>query len=207
MKSDMAELVERLIKIGVLKTPGLIEAFLKNDRQNFVPKIYSERTYENNPISIGFGQTISQPSTVAFMMELLQPKSGDKILDVGFGSGWTSGILSVSVGTKGSVLSVEIVPEVYKFGKGNLSKYHYRNIGFFQGSWTELAPDKFDCILVSAAADSTVPQKIASFLKVEGRLVIPVKCFSGQSIRLIYKRSETEFDEYNYPGYIFVPLV
>lgn len=123
MKSDMPELVERLIKKGVLKTPGLIEAFLKNDRYNYVPVKYSWRAYENNPISIGFGQTISQPSTVAFMMELLQPKSGDKVLDIGFGSGWTSGILSVSVGKKGSVLSVEIVPEVI-----NLEKEIYQNI-------------------------------------------------------------------------------
>ncbi len=207
MKSDMSELVERLIKIGVLKTSGLIEAFLKNDRQNFVPGIYSWRAYENSPISIGYSQTISQPSTVAFMMELLQPKSGDKVLDIGFGSGWTSGILSVSVGKNGTVLSVEIVPEVYKFGKGNLSKYHYSNIEFFEGSWTDLAPDNFDCILVSAGADSTVPQKLALLLKLGGRLVIPVNNFSGQSIRLIKKISENEFDEYNYPGYIFVPLV
>jgi len=207
MKSGMLELVDRLLIKGDLKTPELIEAFLKNDRSNFIPDIYSWRTYENNPISIGFGQTISQPSTVAFMMELLQPKSGDKVLDIGFGSGWTTAILADVVGEKGSVLSVEIQPEVYKFGIENLKQFNYQNIEFFLGSWEDLSPGKFNRILVSAATDSSVLPKLVTKLKAGGRMVIPVQVDSDQEIQLIVKNSKDDFFQKNYPGFIFVPLV
>lgn len=203
----MSELVDRLIINGDLKAPELIEAFLRNDRSNFVPDIYSWRTYENNPISIGFGQTISQPSTVAFMMELLQPKSGDKVLDIGFGSGWTTAILADVAGEKGSVLSVEIQPEVYKFGIENLKQLNYQNIEFFLGSWEDLSPGKFDRILVSAAADSSVLPKLVSKLKVGGRMVIPVQVGFDQAIQLIIKNNKYDFFQKRYPGFIFVPLV
>ena len=203
----MSELVDRLIINGDLKAPELIEAFLKNDRYNFVPKNYSWKTYENNPISIGFGQTISQPSTVAFMMELLQPKPGNNVLDIGFGSCWTTAILADVAGEKGSVLSVEIQPEVYKFGIENLKQFNYQNIEFFVGSWEDLSPGKFDRILVSAAADSSVLPKLVSKLKVGGRMVIPVQVGFDQAIQLIIKNNKYDFFQKRYPGFIFVPLV
>jgi len=207
MKSDMSGLVEFLMQIGVLKTDSLIDAFQTNDRYDFVPYSSHGYAYDNNPVSIGHGQTNSQPYTVAFMMELLQPKSGNEVLDVGFGSGWTTAILAKVVGKQGSVLAVEIIPEIFEFGKANLQKYNYPNITLFQGSWTDIPEREFDRILVSAAAASFVPQLLAKRLKVGGRLVIPVRNAFGQSIRLIEKIKDNDLEEHNYPGFIFVPLV
>ena len=207
MKTKMNELVEFLKQIGVLKTSTLFDAFLTNDRCDFVPLKYQGYSYENSPLSIGFGQTISQPYTVAFMLELLQPKLGYEVLDVGFGSGWTTGILAKAVGNQGSVFAVEIIPEVYTYGKGNLDKYNYHNIEFFQGSWEEIPKRKFDCILVSAAAEASVPKKLALKLKVGGRMVVPVKIGSRQVIRFVEKIRENELVEQNYPDFVFVPLV
>ncbi|GIW66780.1 MAG: hypothetical protein KatS3mg095_0678 [Candidatus Parcubacteria bacterium] len=83
-------LVDHLIKSGILKTPSIIEAFLKVDRKNFILPEYFDQAYNDYPLPIGYGQTISQPFTVAFMLELLAPEKGNKVLDIGFGSGWTT---------------------------------------------------------------------------------------------------------------------
>src|SRR3989344_7686174 len=95
---EYENLIDSLIKDGYLKTPEIIEAFKAIDRANFVSNELKGDAYLNVPLSIGFGQTISQPLTVAFMLELLQPKKGEKILDVGAGSGWTIALLAFIVG-------------------------------------------------------------------------------------------------------------
>lgn len=97
MNRDLKNLVEHLRNGGYLKTPKIIDAFLNIDRIDFVPENLKEDAYLNIPLPIGKGQTISQPLTVAFMLELLGPKYGDKILDVGAGSGWTSALLAYIV--------------------------------------------------------------------------------------------------------------
>jgi len=119
----MESLVNNLISQGYLKTPHVIRAFRKIDRADFVLPEFSNSAAANVPLPIGHGQTISQPLTVAFMLELLQPEAGDKILDVGSGSGWTTALLAEIVGKRGQVFSMEIVPELCKFGKENTKKY------------------------------------------------------------------------------------
>lgn len=208
MKSELENLVEHLISKGVLKNPSLINSFLVNDRKLFVPENLRDRAYQNIALPICGGQTISQPYTVAFMMELLEPKTGDQILDVGFGSGWTTAILANIVGAKGRIRAVEIVKEVYSFGKTNLEKFNYHNMELVLGSWSDLQPQKYDCILVSAAtSDISIPQQLATLLKAGGRLVIPVKNRSGQSICLIKKTKENKLFKKDFPGFIFVPLI
>ncbi|MCD6283661.1 protein-L-isoaspartate O-methyltransferase, partial [bacterium] len=96
----METLIQQLISEGYLKTPEIIKAFREIDRKDFVPSYLKKEAYINAPLPIGFGQTISQPLTVAFMLELLQPKRGDKILDIGSGSGWTTALLAYIVGQK-----------------------------------------------------------------------------------------------------------
>ena len=105
----MEELVKNLKSSGVLKSPKIIEAFLKVDRKDFVPKDMKASAYLDQALSIGHSQTISQPYTVAFMLELLEPKEGDpstslrasKIMDIGYGSGWASALLAHIVGERG----------------------------------------------------------------------------------------------------------
>ncbi|MGB9609289.1 MAG: protein-L-isoaspartate O-methyltransferase family protein, partial [Minisyncoccia bacterium] len=114
---DKNKLIDDLIKDGFLKSPRIIDAFRKVDRMNFVIDYVKNEAYRNSPLAIGFGQTISQPLTVAFMLELLDVQEGNKVLDVGSGSGWTTALLAELVGEKGKVYGIEIIPELYEFGK------------------------------------------------------------------------------------------
>jgi len=116
------ELIKHLIARNVLKTKAIIDAFQAVDRIDFVPLKYLDEAYGDYPLPIGYGQTISQPFTVAFMLELLQPQKGDKILDVGSGSGWTTALLAHIVQEEGSVRGIELIPELVAFGKKNLNK-------------------------------------------------------------------------------------
>ena len=204
MSNNNSELVQRLIEEEYLKTERIIGAFLNVDRKDFVPEEYKSESYGDYPLPIGYGQTISQPATVAFMLELLQPEAGDKVMDAGSGSGWQTAILASIVGEKGSVYAVERIPELYEFGQKNLQKYKFQNISFLCADATkglvEQAP--FDKI-IAAAAGSEIPPAWPEQLKIGGRIVAPV----GSSVWLYIKKSETEFEKLEYPGFAFVPLV
>src|SRR3972149_9523414 len=204
MSNNNSELVQRLIEEGYLKTERIIGAFLNVDRKDFVPEEYKSESYGDYPLPIGWGQTISQPATVAFMLEVLQPQAGDKVMDAGSGSGWQTAILASIVGEKGSVYAVERIPELYEFGQKNLQKYKFQNISFLCADATkglvEQAP--FDKI-IAAAAGSEIPPAWLEQLKISGRIVAPI----GSSIWLYIKKSETEFEKLEYPGFAFVPLI
>src|SRR3989337_2277723 len=133
----MKTLVAKLIRDGYLKTPQIIEAFSVVDRKDFVPEKHKSESYGDYPLPIGWGQTISQPATVAFMLELLQPEAGDKVMDAGSGSGWKTGLLACIAGEKGSVCALERIPELYEFGQKNLQKYKFQNISFSCGDATK----------------------------------------------------------------------
>ncbi|MBU0476740.1 protein-L-isoaspartate O-methyltransferase [Patescibacteria group bacterium] len=200
-------LVDFLIEEGWLKTPRIIEAFRKIKREDFLPENEKNLAELNSALSIGFGQTISQPLVVAFMLEQLQPQKGDKILDVGSGSGWTSALLAEIVGEKGKVIAIEIVPELKEFGERNVSKYNFIEKGIVQfvcedGSKGYQKESPFDKILASASAWK-IPLAWKEQLKVGGRIVAPV----SNSIWLFIKRSQNEFEEIEHQGFIFVPLV
>lgn len=199
-------LVKRLIDEGVLRTPHIIEAFTYIQRKDFLPASQEERAGIDTPLPLGYGQTISQPYTVAFMLELLMPQKGQAILDIGYGSGWTTALLAYITGGKGSVYSMEIVPELCAIGKENVEKYNFIAKGIVtmfceDGSegLKEYAP--FDRILVSARANS-VSQSLLSQLAYGGRLVAPIK----ESIFLYQKKVE-QYKGKEYPGFLFVPLI
>lgn len=201
------KLVNNLVNSGYLKTPQIIEAFKKIDRADFVLERFKKDAYVNSPLPIGYGQTISQPQTVAFMLELLQPWQGNKILDVGSGSGWQSALLAEIVGIKGKVFAIELIPELREFGEKNASKYNFVTKGilkfiFLDGTkgLPEEAP--FDRIIV-AASGKEVPSALKTQLKIGGRLVIPIQ----NSIWLIVKKRKSDFEEKEYPGFAFVPLI
>lgn len=205
-------LIDDLIKQGYLKTPEIINAFRKIKREDFVLPQDKEGAEMNAPLPIGHGQTISQPLTVAFMMELLRPKAGDKILDIGSGSGWTTAILAEIAGEKGRVYGVEVIPKLKEFGEKNVSKYNFISKGiarYFCADGRKGLPDyaPFDKVLVSAAAKE-IPPKLLEQLKNNGRLVIPIGAqYQPQDIVLIEKQSKNKFQEKRFPGFVFVPLV
>jgi len=203
----MSKLIESLIHEAWLKTPRIIDAFQAIEREDFMPDGSEDLSELNEALPIGWGQTISQPLVVAFMLEKLQPQFNEKILDIGSGSGWTSALLAQIVGPKGKVIAIEIVPELKNFGQDNISKYNFINKGIVQficadGSkgYVEEAP--FDKILCSAEAKE-LPQEWKEQLNIGGRIVTPI----GNSICVFIKKSEQEFEKQEYPGFIFVPLV
>ena len=210
------DLIDSLIQNGWLRTSRIIDAFRKIKRVDFMftrrslseggPNL--EKLAEiNEALPIGYGQTISQPLTVAFMLEQLQPEAGDNILDVGSGSGWTSALLAQIVGSNGKVTSIEIIPELKEFGEKNVAKYNFIKKGIAQficadasKGYKEEAP--FNRILASAAGKE-IPKAWKEQLKVKGRIVAPVR----NSIWVLTKKSKEEFEQIEHPGFVFVPLV
>jgi len=205
-------LIDQLINDGYLETQEIISAFRKIKRQDFVRPEDAEQAEIDAPLGIGFGQTISQPATVAFMLEKLRPKNGEKILDVGCGSGWTAALLAQIVGARGKVYGVDRICELVDFAAGNIGKYDFIKKGIVQIFYSdgykglpEFAP--FDKILVSAAAEE-IPEELLKQLKLGGRLVVPIgKKFQTQSIVTVDKLEKSKFMKKEYPGFIFVPLV
>ncbi len=200
-------LIDDLIKEGWLKTPDIIAAFRKIKRADFLPEEMRDLAELNEALSIGFNQTISQPLVVAFMLELLAPEEGEKILDVGSGSGWTSALLGEIVGERGKVIAIELVSELKEFGEKNVAKYGFVKEGrveFICADGSKGYPKEapFDKILASAAAGK-LPQAWQEQLKIGGRIVLPI----NSSIWLFTKKSEEEFDQIEYPGFVFVPLI
>ncbi|AEA33433.1 protein-L-isoaspartate O-methyltransferase [Hippea maritima] len=194
------ELIDYLEKsIGILKTPAIIEAFRSIDRTDFVREGYKREAYQNYPLPIGNSQTISQPYTVAFMLELLQPKEDSHILDVGCGSCYTTALLA-KIAKKGKVVGVEIDKKLVEFCKSNLRKYDFNNIEIYNADKLPPTKSKFDRILVSAAAER-LPEELLNALKEGGRMVIPVQ----SSIFLIEKQNNKIKMQEHY-GFAFVRL-
>lgn len=203
----MSKLTSNLIKEGYLKTDAIIDAFEQIRRVEFVPEELELQAEANVALPIGYGQTISQPLVVAFMLELLEPQKNHKILDIGSGSGWTTAILSCIVGKEGKVIAVERVEELVEFGKNNTDKYGFVKDGIAQfykadgtNGFTEQAP--YDRILVSAATED-VPQTLKDQLKIGGKMVLPVR----NSIVYLEKEAEDKFYKEEFPGFTFVPLI
>lgn len=200
-------LIDSLIEDRWLRSDRIIKAFRKIKRVDFLPDHLKSSAELNTALPIGLGQTISQPLVVAFMLEQLQPQPGDKVLDVGSGSGWTATLLAEIVGPKGKVFAIDIIPEIMEFGKNNVRKYNFikkRRIQFIcaDGSKGFLKEAPFDRILASASAAS-IPSAWRKQLKVGGRIVAPI----GSSIFVLEKKSKKEFQENEFPGFLFVPLV
>ena len=201
---DLDSLIDSIIMDRVLKSRHIIEAFEKVDRADFVPDMFKESAYVDIPLGIGEAQTISQPTTVAYMLELLSPQKGDNILDIGSGSGWTTAMLCHIVGEEGSVLGLERIDSLVEIGKLNLAKYCHDERCKIEKAGEKLGVpgEKFDKILVSAAADE-LPEDLIDQLNIGGKLVIPVQ----YSIDVITKVSEDNIQRESIYGFRFVPLI
>lgn len=195
-------LVEHLVNTDALHSNNIIDAFRHIDRSDFVAR-ESYDTYSDHPLIIGHGQTISQPTTVAMMLEMLSPHSGESILDIGSGSAWSTALLSYIVGDEGSVIGLERIDEILEFGVSNLNQYNFKNTKILKaGDELGIQDKKFDKILVSAAAEE-IPYELTKQLKDGGKLVIPVK----SSIYEITKEENGKLGILEHYGFTFVPLI
>ena len=208
MTPEYENLIESLIKDGYLKTSSIIDAFKKIDRADFVPEKCKGDACVNAPLPIGFEQTISQPLTVAFMLELLEAKPGEKILDIGAGSGWTVGLLAQLVGENGKVIGIERIAELKEMAEKNVAKYDFIKKGIAEiiladGSKGYKKEAPFDKIIAGAASQGDVPLDWRKQLKIGGRIVAPV----GNSVIVIDKIAKNKYNQKEYFGFSFVPLI
>ena len=181
------KMVSQDIMTRGVKDKATLDAMEQVPRHLFVPKELETRAYQDNPLPIGYGQTISQPYIVAFMTEAIMPKSHYKVLEVGTGSGYQAAVLS---GIVDSVFTVEIVSQLYLQAKQRLERLTYNNVvvkkadGYF--GWESKGP--FDAIIVTAAAEFVPPPLIAQ-LKEGGRMIIPVGTpFATQQLLMVTKK-------------------
>ncbi len=198
------EMVEDQIISRGIKDRRVIEAMLKVPRELFVPPEQRPFAYDDGPLPIGFGQTISQPYIVAFMTEKLEVKEGDKVLEVGTGSGYQAAILA-EMGCQ--VYTIEIIEELSLRARQVIRALGYRNVHFKVGDgyegWEEHAP--YDAIIVTAAPPY-IPEKLKQQLKIGGRMVLPV----GEYYQYLYRITRTGEKEFRVEKLIpvsFVPMV
>lgn len=165
---------------AVLKVMGEVP------RHEFIPADLRSLAYADRPLPIGFDQTISQPFIVAFMTEQLAPKAGDRVLEIGTGSGYQAAVLA---GLVAEVFSIEIVAPLARRAEADLARLGYRNVRVKAGDgyqgWLEHAP--FDAVIVTCAPDH-VPQPLVDQLKEGGRMIIPVGTLPDQRLYVLEKR-------------------
>jgi len=206
---ERRRLVESLIAEGILRTPEVIQAFLKVPREEFVPPELRDYAYEDRPLPIGYGQTISAPHMVAIMTEELRPRRGDKVLEVGTGSGYQAAILAEIVKPEGHVWTVERVKELVEFAYSNLRRTGYdKYVTVVHGDGSLGLPEHapYDKIIVTAAAPS-IPVNLVKQLKVGGRMVIPVGGRYYQVLKVVEKYGEGNIKVSNSVPCVFVPLI
>jgi protein-L-isoaspartate(D-aspartate) O-methyltransferase len=194
---------EELGKSGL--EPRVLDAMNKVSRHEFVPENQRSHAYANRPLPIGYGQTISQPFVVAFMTDLLRAKSGDRVLEIGTGSGYQAAVLA-QLGAQ--VYTIEIIPELASAAAERLKRLNYAKIEVKSGDgyfgWPEHAP--FDGILVTAAV-TQIPPPLVQQLKPGGRMVIPVGgAFLPQYLVLVEKKPDGKVTTRQLLPVQFVPL-
>ncbi len=190
---------------GFLKDGKVEKAIRKAPRHLFVPSTFIEYAYENGSLPTKNGQTISQPSVVAKMTEWLDVKKGNKVLEIGCGSGWQSAILSFLV-EDGTVYSIEKSSQLVEFAKKNHMKAGVKNVEIIQGDGSLGLPDKspFDRIIITAACPK-VPKPLVEQLSIDGLLVAPIGEYM-QSMVLLKKTKDGIKELKSELGYLFVPL-
>ncbi|OGI15088.1 protein-L-isoaspartate O-methyltransferase [Candidatus Micrarchaeota archaeon RBG_16_49_10] len=201
-------LIQDLIRSGGLKSKSVIEAFREVPRHLFVMKEHLRYAYINEPLPIGNGQTISQPYTVAVMLEALGAGKGDNVLEIGTGSGWSASLLSRIVGKSGKVTTLEVFPKLVDFAKKNIKKIGLKNIEVVLGDGKQgfASRTPYDRVLINAACDR-IPTKVDEQVKVGGRIVAPINSFFAQRMMVYDKISSKKFVQKDLGSFIFVPLL
>jgi protein-L-isoaspartate(D-aspartate) O-methyltransferase len=200
MKDEMLKMLRGNISDRVA------EAMERVPRERFVPDGIRHMAYEDHPLPIGEGQTISAPHMVAIMCDVLDLREGMKVLDVGTGSGYHAAVMADLVGPEGHVYSIERVPELVVFARRNLREAGIENVTVVEGDGSGGLPEHapYDRINVAATAPK-VPEPLKEQLKVGGKLVIPVGTCYQELVLVI--RIDEGFELEHHGGVVFVPLI
>jgi protein-L-isoaspartate(D-aspartate) O-methyltransferase len=199
-----SQMVDDQIVVRGIEDPAILNAMRKIPRHKFVPDDMVELAYNDHPLPIGHGQTISQPFIVALMTQTLNPKPGQRILEIGTGSGYQAAVLA-ELGVE--VYTIEIIPELADQASKRFEDLGYTNIstltadGYF--GWEEFAP--FDAVIVTAAPDH-LPQMLANQLSEGGRLVIPIGPVGFVQTLWLFEKEAGELQATNLGGVTFVPF-
>lgn len=202
-------LVEHLKKAGYVNKPEVERAMMKVPRHVFVPMPQRAMAYNDRPLPIGQGQTISAPHMVALMAEKLQLEKGQKVLEVGGGSGYHASVIAEVIGKMGKVYSVEVIPELVKMAIKSLKK-----VGLEERVETILADGSigypqeapYDRIFVACAAPD-LPPPLLEQLGPNGIMLIPVENGMGYQDLMMYEKKDGKLVTHNQGGCVFVPLV
>lgn len=199
-----AEMIEKQLRRRGIRDSAVLSAMLAVPRHEFVPEELRARAYDDVPLPIGSGQTISQPYIVAAMTAALRPQPTDRVLEVGTGCGYQSAVLSLLAK---EVFTIEVRPELASAAAKKLAQLGYSNVHVHCGDGTfgllEFAP--FDAILVAAAAPS-IPEPLLAQLAEGGRMIVPVGDADNQELQLLEKHAGA-FSTKMMEGCRFVPLV
>jgi protein-L-isoaspartate(D-aspartate) O-methyltransferase len=200
-------MINHLIRWGYLKTPEIIKAMYAVPRHLFVPERARVQAYEDYPLEIGLGQTISAPHMVAIMLEKLDLKQNHKVLEIGTGFGYHSAVASLTVGESGKIYTIERYPELAEQAKKNLAVIGLKNVNVVVGDGSKglelYAP--YDRIFATCGAPK-IPSPLVEQLKENGKLLLPVGSRYMQDLILVEK-VDNELKTKNLGGCMFVPMV
>ncbi len=201
---DKEYLLQDIRTMGI-KDERVLKAIEETKRELFITKNIEKDAYGNYPLPIGYGQTISQPYTVAFMIELLDIRPGNTILEIGCGSGYNAAVMSLLVEKKGKIYSVEIIKELCNFAEKNFKKAGIKNVsvanadGYF--GYNKAAP--YDRIIITAGCPH-IPKELLNQLCKNGILVMPLTKYFGETMIKVVKDKELNISEFG--SFAFVPL-
>jgi len=198
-------MVRRHLKARGISSPGVLAAMAEVPRERFVPERLAEFAYEDAPLPIGQEQTISQPYIVALMIEAAEIEPGDRVLEVGAGSGYAAAVISRIAG---EVFAIERHADLAQSAQLRLLELGYDNVAVIAGDGSGGLPGKtpFDAILVAAGGDR-VPEPLKRQLAIGGRLIVPVGDESIQTLCCVLREGEEEWSEHNFGPVRFVPLI
>ena len=201
---DKTHLLASLRKQGI--SEKTISAFAAVEREHFITQMMKFLAYEDNALPIGHGQTISQPYTIAVMLDLLHLKKDQKVLEVGCGSGYVLALISEMVGENGKVYGLDVIRDLIERSRKSLSRYKNVQALYGDGRFGMYEKAPFDRILISAAITS-IPDDLLAQLKDEGILVAPLGSDTMQTLVAFKKSKEGLSIVGQIPGFVFVPFV
>ncbi|MEM5948469.1 protein-L-isoaspartate(D-aspartate) O-methyltransferase [Spirochaetia bacterium 38H-sp] len=203
---EKEKLLQTLSKQGI--TEETIQAIAKVPRELFIGNNTPETAYKNIALPIDYDQTISQPYTVAYMIDLLELSPGKKVLELGGGTGYSAAVMWEKMKRQGELYSLELIPGLQKTGKQNLAKAGYKEIHLIckdgKKGYPEHAP--YDRVVIAAAV-STLAKEITEQLKEEGILVFPQQTSQNACIMTKIKKKKQGFETSTHGYFAFVPFV